>query len=232
MPTAETKMMADYKAKMYETFQKLGTKPEEWVWDQQDPKEARGINGRPAGDCRLCGKHPIVYLFTIVNISKGLRLIVGSECVSNFVEAAPYSAQRKAKDIMQRLTLLNKMTNHIKEQKPISYETARTQADEMSTREIKNFFARIQKERNIKKLGLRAMALDKLVRENWGKLNYQTWEYLGGRRSILSSLQYLKDTWVRGEEKPYMEPAMDKALAVFGLSLPPKPKLSELEEAQ
>lgn len=218
----------DYKAKMYETFETLGTKPEEWKWDGQEPKENRGFGGTPTGHCELCGKNPIAYEYGIVNVTKGLKLIVGSECVANYVDAAPYSEKRKAKDAMQRLMLLNKMTNFIVEEKSLSYEAARAEADKMSPQRIKRFFADLNKERNSKKLKLRAETLGKFMLENREKLWDQNWDYFG-RRTILSSLAYLKDAWEHGEDKPYMEPAMNGALAKFGLALPAKPKMKELE---
>jgi hypothetical protein len=226
----ESEPIQDYNARMYATFEALGTKPSEWKWDGQDPKENRGFGGAPAGACQLCGKHPIAYEYTIVNTAKGLRLIVGSECVANYVEAAPYGDKRKAKDEMQRLMMLNKMTNFLVEKNGLlTYETARERADEMTQYQIKAFFATVQRERNAKKLKVRAEALGKLMTENRGKLWDRTWDYFG-QRTILSSLQYLKDAWARGEDKPYMEPAMNGALAKFGLELPAKPKLADVEE--
>ena len=220
----------DYNARMYKTFETLGTKPSEWKWDSQEPKENRGFGGQPAGECQLCGKHPIAYEYTIVNMSRGLRLIVGSECVTNYVEAAPRSDKRKAKEEMQRLMLLNKMTNYIAEQKSLSYEVARKEADEMSRWEIKRIFSDLQRERSAKKMKARAEALGTFIIQNRTKLWNQTWYYVGSQRTILSSLQFLKDSWTRGEERPYMEPAMNFVLVKFGLELPAKPKIRDLEK--
>lgn len=224
-----TKSEEDYRAEMYETFTKLGTKPEEWRWNGANPEEIRGYGGVPAGACQLCGKHPIAYEYTLVHVGGSMQLRVGSECVTNFIDAAPYSEKRRAREAEKKFMLYNKMANYLVKKDGRSYEEAREMADKMTEYSITRLFAGVARQRNAKRLAARAAAVKTLMRENYERLRDQNWDYYG-RRTILTSLDYMRRSWESGRETPYMEAPMNAALAELGLQLPAKPKAKDLEK--
>src|SRR6266480_481534 len=135
-PKPDSKSAEDYRNTQYETFQMIGSVPEDWRWDGSEPTENRDAQGRPAGECGLCEKHPIAYEYTLVKKNDRMTtLIVGSECVHTFIDAEPWTAQRKAQDAMKRLVAVNKMANFIvkKNLGITTYEEAKAEAEEKTT---------------------------------------------------------------------------------------------------
>jgi hypothetical protein len=75
-----------YERRMGATFRKLGTKPSEWDFTGTT-KDLRDQGGKANGVCELCGKNPIGDGFEIRHRTKGITLILGSECIGNYVYA-------------------------------------------------------------------------------------------------------------------------------------------------
>jgi hypothetical protein len=231
-PKPDSKSAEDYRNRQYETFQMIGSVPEDWRWDGSEPTENRDSSGAPAGECGLCEKHPIAYEFTLVKKADSMtRLIVGSECVHTFIDAEPWTAQRKAADKMKRMTLVNKMTNHLLKTNdvlkgramPYTYQQAHEKADEMTDWDITSFFTGQARRRAGDRLRARADVLAKFMNENRGRLWDQNWFYFQPR-TILSSLSYMMENWRQGRDTPYMNGPMNAALAKLGLELPVAPK--------
>ena len=93
---------------------------------------------------------------------------------------------------------------------------------------VKATLSRIKREHNIARNKARAVLLGTFMQENRSVLLDQNWEYFG-RRTILSSLDYMRREWARGADKKYMESAIQQELGKRGLKLPEKPKMVEIE---
>src|SRR5439155_1456778 len=147
-----------------------------------------------------------------------------SECVHTFIDAEPWTAQRKAADAMKRMMLVNKMTNYfLKNNHLLRYQEAHDKADEMTDYDIKSFFTGQAKRRESDRLQARAAVLQEFMKANRAKLWDVNWYYFRNR-TILSSLAYMAESWLHGRDTPYMNGPMNAALGKLGLELPAAPK--------
>jgi hypothetical protein len=69
----------NYKKKQLKTFTDLGTTPNEWENHGLVDETLEPVH------CELCDHYPIKYLYLLYNERIDKRLLVGSECVKNYI---------------------------------------------------------------------------------------------------------------------------------------------------
>lgn len=80
----------------------------------------------PGGTCELCGKHPISFRFPIKNRVTGTRLVVGSECIYNYLKIAGFGSMEELRRRLngERARLKKKETGELSEKGLAIYQEA------------------------------------------------------------------------------------------------------------
>lgn len=84
--------MGVYEKRMGSTFRARGTVPSDWSFTGF----VKQYGEKAMGSCQLCGHTPISQGFEIMTKDGNGRLLVGSECIGNYVYADVSDPKRKA----------------------------------------------------------------------------------------------------------------------------------------